>query len=158
MSSKWTRVFVNHIELWLSAAGLFVILAVPAIFGGADVWQVAAFTAAGVGVLHGLIFYAVRRRQRKRRMETILEIREMLSDVVKNQLAVIRASLPSDEDREQYDIYFDGIEDSIEEIAERVDSLSEESIEDWKSEYREAVANATAIEDRASTQEATTGG
>lgn len=145
MHAQIYRGFINHIELWLSGAGLIVILAVPAVFGGTNVWRVAAFTAAGVGVLHGLIFYAVRRRQRKRRMETIVEIREMLSDVVKNQLAVIRASLPAGEDREQYDIYFDGIEDSIEEIAERVDSLSEESIEDWKSEYREAVSNATVI-------------
>lgn len=146
MNSSLYRAFVNHIELWLSGAGLVVIWAVPALFGGADVWQVAAFTAVGVGILHGLIFWTVRRRQRKRRMETIREIREMLSDVVKNELAIIRASLPAGEEREQYDIFFDGIEESIEEIAERVDSLSEESLRDWKSEYREALENATVIE------------
>ena len=140
------RLFLKDIELYLSGAGLLVIWAVPALFGQSDVWKVAAFTAVGVGVIHGLIFWFVRRRQRKQRMATILEIREMLSDVVKNQLAVIQASLPEERRREKYDIFFEGIEESIAEIAERVDSLSEESIEEWKADYEVAVANATNIE------------
>lgn len=55
-----------------------------------------AVTALGISVLHGLIFWVVRRRQRRVRQEAIVEIREMLADVVKNQLAAIGMSLPAD--------------------------------------------------------------
>ena len=70
------RHFVDNIELYLSAAGLVV------------VWAVAA--VLGVSVLHGAIFWVVRRRQRRIRAQSVHEIREMLTDQVKNQLAVMR--------------------------------------------------------------------
>jgi hypothetical protein len=83
--------FIDNIELWLSEAGLTVILSVPYVIAPArgSFWRVAAITASGVGLLHGLIFWVIRRRQRIVRQRFTDGIREMPSDVVKNKLAVI---------------------------------------------------------------------
>ncbi len=125
------RVFVDHIELWLSAAGLAVILAVPALFSG-DVgpWKLAAVTAIAVGVIHGLIFWLVRRRQRRVRAETIGEVSEMLRDVVNNQLTVILAhrGVRRAEDVER-------VRTSVHAVSQAVNSLSEESLRSWRSRY-----------------------
>lgn len=137
--------FVTHIELWLSAAGLLVIFGVPAIVGssGLLLWRLIAIIAVGVGVLHGFIFWAVRRRQRQVRRQSIREIQQMLSDVLKNKLAAINMYLPEEENQELVEQELEGIRNSIEDIAAEVDNLSEESIEGWKYHYSDAVERTT---------------
>ena len=129
--------FVDNIELWLSAAGLLVVWVVAALLGptGVSVWQVAAVTALAVSVLHGTIFWVVRRRQRLIRAKSVHDIREMLTDQVKNQLAVIRMWVPEGEEGAAL---FEGISESIAEIDEMVDGLSEEKLKAWKASYRNA--------------------
>jgi len=90
---------LRHLELVLSGVGIVVIFAVPMLFfhrtgfHGADLrWQAAAVTAAAVGLIHGLIFYLVRRRQRLVRQETIREMQVVVDDIVRNQLTVIGLS------------------------------------------------------------------
>ncbi|MDT7855844.1 hypothetical protein RQM47_04240 [Rubrivirga sp. S365] len=124
--------FVDHIELYLSAAGLVVVWAAAALLGpaGVDVWQIAAVTALGVSVVHGVLFWVVRRRQRLVRARSVHEIREMLADQVKNQLAVMRMWLPEGEQAA-----VDAINESIDEVAEMVDGLSEERLRAWQSTY-----------------------
>ena len=138
---------IKNIELWLSAAGLIVILAVPELFaqGGEGFWQIAALTAMVVGVLHGTIFWIIRRRQRRIRERSIAEIREMLSDVIKNQLAVMQMYLPR-ENEEIVEAELEGIKASINQVSEQVDTLSEEALPEWKTHYHEAVGNATTLE------------
>jgi hypothetical protein len=138
--------FVENIELWLSGAGLLVVWIASVILapGSDDVWKVAAVTALGVSVLHGALFWVVRRRQRRIRRASIYEIREMLTDGVLNELAVIQMFLPQDRGDEA-DMAVEGIKDSVTNISTLVDGLSEESLTEWKAEYREAVANATDI-------------
>jgi hypothetical protein len=137
--------FVNHIELWLSGAGLLVIFGVPALVGssGLLLWRLIAIIAVGVGILHGFIFWAVRRRQRQVRRQSIREIQQMLSDVLKNKLAAINMYLPEEENQALVEQELDGIRTSIEDIAEEVETLSEESIEGWKERYSGAVARTT---------------
>jgi hypothetical protein len=138
------RAFVDNIELILSIAGLGVIFSVPALLGSNDsFWQVAAATAAGVGLLHGIIFWVLRAKQRRVRRRAIEEIREMLADVVKNQLAVIGMLLPG---TEEYEGQIEHIKQSIGSISSHVDTLSEEAIVEWKTHYHEAVVNATELE------------
>lgn len=138
--------FIENIELWLSGAGLLVVWIASVILapGSDDVWKVAAVTALGVSVLHGALFWVVRRRQRRIRRGSIYEIREMLTDGVLNELAVIQMFLPQDRGGEA-DMAVEGIKDSVKNISTLVDGLSEESLTEWKAEYREAVANATDI-------------
>lgn len=129
--------FVDNIELWLSGAGLVVILGVPYVLDPApgNFWKVAAITAIGVGLLHGMIFWVIRRRQRMIRQRSINEIRGMLTDLVKNKLAVIDMYLPEDDGQEVVEAQLEGIRESIQQISRHVDTLSEESIEDWKTQY-----------------------
>jgi uncharacterized membrane protein SirB2 len=96
--------FVNHIELWLSGVGLLLIFGVAFFMGssGAAFWRLIAIIAVGIGVVHGLIFWAVRRRQRRVRRQSIREIRQMLSDVLKNKLATINMYLPEEEIRNSW--------------------------------------------------------
>ena len=143
---KFFKHFLRNIELWLSAAGLLVVWVAYLIVSpsGGDVWKVAAITALVVSVLHGMIFWVVRSRQRRLRAEAIHEIREMLADVVKNQLAVIGMWLP--EDREEYGMQIEGIQESMGRIEELVDSMSEEALADWQDKYAEAIESTGAME------------
>ncbi len=129
--------FIDNIELWLSGAGIVVIVSVPYLLnpGPSGFWKVAAITAIGVGLLHGVIFWVIRRRQRMIRQESIREIRGMLTDVVKNKLSVIEMYLPESEEQDVVEVQLEGIHDSIDQISEHVDTLSEESIDDWKTRY-----------------------
>lgn len=140
--------FLNNIELWLSSAGVVVVYLASSLFApeGADVWRIAAGTALAVSVIHGVIFWVVRKRPRAMRERAIAEIREMLADRVKNQLAVIAMSLPMTQDREAYAFAVEGIGASVDSISSMVGSLSQKSLKSWKRHYREAVANATDLE------------
>ena len=106
----------------------------------------AAITAIGVGLLHGLIFWVIRRRQRVVRQQSIEEIREMLGDVVKNKLSVIDMYLPADDGQDVVEAQLDGIRETIEQISVHVDTLSEESIKDWKTKYDGAVRRTTSLD------------
>ena len=139
--------FLRNIELWLSAAGLLVVWVASIIVspGDANVWKVAALTALVVSLLHGLIFWIVRHRQRQVRRQAINEIKEMLADVVKNQLAVIGMWLQLGETRPEFEAQLAGISESIGNISEMVDSLSEESLHSWMVKYSQAVEGATEL-------------
>jgi len=141
-----TRLFLDHIELWLSVAGLVVALVVPQMLGVEDgsYWRVMAVVAIAVGLIHGAIFWVVRRRQRQIRHSSIHEIREMLADVVKNQLTAIDMYLPP-EDQTIVQQELDGIRSSIQRITQEVDTLSEESIHHWKKKYDGAVRRTTTL-------------
>ena len=135
-----TKRFIDNIELWLSGAGLLVVWGAAALLGpsGVGVWQIAAVTALGVSVLHGIVFWVVRRRQRMIRSKSVHDIREMLLDQVKNQLAVMRMWMPEGEERAAFEAQFDGISESIDHIDEMVDGLTEETLKAWKSTYSNA--------------------
>lgn len=134
---------LRHIELWLSAAGVLVVWVAAALIApdAGSVWKVAALAALAVSLLHGIIFWIVRRRQQRVREHAITEIREMMADRVKNQLAVIGMYAPLTQEREAFEMALGGINASITEIAAVVDSLSSESLVDWKQHYRAAIKN-----------------
>lgn len=137
--------FVKHIELWLSGVGLLLIFGVAFFMGSSGVafWRLIAIIAVGIGVVHGFIFWAVRRRQRQVRRQSILEIQQMLSDVLKNKLAAINMYLPEEENQELVEQELEGIRTSIEDIAREVEDLSEESLEGWKDHYSDALERTT---------------
>jgi uncharacterized membrane protein SirB2 len=145
MLDRLPSTFVNHIELWLSGVGLAIIFGVG-LFGDASglaFWRLIAFIAVGIGIVHGFIFWAVRRRQRQVRRQSIHEIQQMLSDVLKNKLAAINMYLPEEENQELVEQELNGIRTSIEDIADEVENISEESIEGWKEHYSGAVERTT---------------
>jgi hypothetical protein len=85
---------LKYLELLLSAVGILVIFAVPLLFFPEREmrWQAAAVTAALVGLIHGVIFYLVRRRQRHLRQTTIHEMQMVVDDIVRNQMTVVALS------------------------------------------------------------------
>jgi len=138
---------VNHIELWLSGVGLAIVFGVGLVMGssGLAFWRLIALIAVGISVVHGFIFWAVRRRQRRVRRQSIREIQQMLSDVLKNKLAAINMYLPEEENQELVEQELNGIRTSIEDIADEVENISEESIEGWKEHYSGAVERTTSL-------------
>ena len=146
MLDRLPRGFINHIELWLSGVALLLIFGIPVVAGpsGLDFWRLTAIIAIAVGTIHGVIFWVVLRRQ------SIREIQQMLADVVKNRLTAIDMYLPEDEDPEMVRQEVNGIRQSIREIAQHVDNLSEETLEDWEEKYDEALRQ-TASERKAGT-------
>jgi len=81
--------FLRYLELILTLVGVVVIVLIFAIFRNTTPWKAAAICAVIVGVIHGLIFYLVRSRQRKARSQELFSIRTMLDDMVNNRLNLV---------------------------------------------------------------------
>ncbi|MFS8813481.1 hypothetical protein NW820_12480, partial [Synechococcus sp. R55.7] len=91
-----------------------------------------AVSATLVGVIHGILFWLLRRRQRQVRREAIGQIREMLEDLGKNRLQTIKMSLymvqarqPEQEERTRQS--FDRVYQILAEMSTLIDHISEES-------------------------------
>jgi len=130
------KFFLKHLELLLSSIGLVLIFAIPyALRAHADVWQVAAITATSTGLIHGLIFWGVRRRQRVVREKAIADIKEMLNDVLLNQLASISLNAQMIQRTGTLEKYLARIERSLTQMTLVVNNLSGESLEHWQARY-----------------------
>jgi hypothetical protein len=81
--------FLENLEIILTAAGLGVVALFFAVFRNVAPWKAAALSALAVGVLHGIIFFAVRSAQRQARNKSITAIRHTLDDLVRNKLQVV---------------------------------------------------------------------
>ena len=129
---------LRYLEIVFTVVGIGVIFGVTALFSarGASIWQVAAITAVMVGVIHGLLFWVVRRRQHQVRLMTIVELQGMLKDIINNQLTVIRTMndlrdvRPGEAQRA-----FDYTARSVTTISDALQHLSEESLRSWKAKY-----------------------
>ena len=130
------RIAIENIELLLSGAGLAIILVVPQFIAsdGFEYWQATAVTAIAVGLLHGIIFWFIRRRQRLIRQQSILQIREMLHDVMRNQLGIISFNAYLSQGDAQY---IEQIETTISEMVSVLDHISDESFQSWREYYGE---------------------
>jgi hypothetical protein len=129
---------LRYLELVFTVVGLGVIFGVTALFSprGATIWEVAAITAAVVGVIHGLLFWLVRRRQRQVRLTTIAELQGMLKDIINNQLTVIQAMNNLRESRpEEARRACDYTSRSVTAISDALQHLSEESLRTWQAKY-----------------------
>jgi len=118
-------------ELWLSAAGVAVILLLPRVLGATSgsYWRATAITAIVVGVLHGCIFWAVRRRQRTVRESTLREAQTMLRDGIHKQVAALLTmdARATEAQRKR----LEGVFDSMILLDHLLDSLSSERLRAW---------------------------
>lgn len=87
--SRSMRNLLEYLELILTAAGVLVVIAVFAVFRNVAPWKAAALSALAVGVLHGIIFFAVRSSQRRARRVAVVKIRRTFDDLVRNKLQVV---------------------------------------------------------------------
>ena len=138
------RATLRNLELILTAAGLGVIAAVPAALRPAAgrYWVVVAVTAVGVGLVHGVLFWLVRRRQRQVRAATLREARDVLTDVVNNKLQLMLVHLeelnasasaraPAAVDRAS----LVAARDAAAHVSALLSALSDESLRSWKARY-----------------------
>lgn len=132
------KFFLRHLELFLTAAGLVVIFGVTALFhpAGSNPWAVAAVTAIAVGVIHGVLFWLVRQRQRHVRQAALSDAQRMLRDVVNNQLAVIRLGIDLHGATGASSRAAIGrLEEAVAAINLAIGDVSEESLARWQSRY-----------------------
>ncbi len=125
------RWFLSYLELWLSAVGVAVILFLPMLLGSGrdNYWYVTALVANFVGVLHGLIFWIVHRRQRWVRDHTVAQVRAMLRDDVHKQVAALLTMDARATDRQR--VQLDGVFDSMILLDHMLESLSTERLRVW---------------------------
>jgi hypothetical protein len=125
------RWVLSYLELWLSAAGVAVILFLPTLLGTSDdrYWHVTALVAIFVGVLHGLIFWSVHRRQRYVRDRTLAQVRAMLRDDIHKQVAALLTMDARATDRQRAQL--DGVFDSLVLLDHMLESLSGERLREW---------------------------
>lgn len=125
------RLFLSYLELWLSAAGVAVILFLPTLLGVSreNYWHVTALVAIFVGVLHGLIFWSVHRRQRYVRDRTVAQVRAMLRDDIHKQVAALLTMDARATDRQRAQL--DGVFDSLVLLDHMLESLSAERLRVW---------------------------
>jgi hypothetical protein len=140
------RWFLNNIELILTAVGIGVILlsGFVASRSAFSLETATAVSATLVGVVHGILFWLLRRRQRQVRREAIRQIREMLEDLGKNRLQTIKMSLymvqarqPEQEERTRQS--FDRVYQILAEMSTLIDHISEESLAGWRHRYRQTL-------------------
>lgn len=131
-------ILLRYLELLLTLAGLAVIFGVSAIIApsGTTTWQVAAITATLVGVVHGVLFWAIRQRQRAMRLQTVREVQSMLKDIINNQLTIIQGmNHLRSEDPSQTQRATDQISRCVTSISDALQHLSEESLQTWRNKY-----------------------
>lgn len=140
------RWFLNNIELILTAVGIGVILlsGFVASRSAFSLETATAVSATLVGVIHGILFWLLRRRQRWVRQEAIRQIREMLEDLGKNRLQTIKMNLymvqihqPEQEERTRKS--FDRVYQILAEMSTLIDHISEESLAGWRHRYRQTL-------------------
>lgn len=131
------RLFLKYIELILTGAGLLVVGFVPALVSSSSETSLTAraVTAILVGVIHGVIFFIIRHRQRQAREETIREIRGMLKDVVNNDLTVISIAASGNLNAMKAT---ERVKSATSRISAALDNISEESLKSWKQRYAAA--------------------
>lgn len=131
-----------NIELILSAAGLLVIFLVPTILRARSEnwWEITAITAILVGLIHGLIFWLIRHRQRAVRHKAIAEIQMMLKDRLNNYLSVVMVSATLAKPLTEKDaVLLKQAIEAIHKISELLNNLSDESLREWQVHYQKAV-------------------
>jgi len=136
---------IENLELVLTAAGLLVIFLVHFIWESSQTeksWLLAAVTATAVGIIHGILFWLVRRRQRQVRRLALDEAQRMLKDIVNNQLCVIQfsADLQKKDPVALKDAH-ERISDSVARINATLEGISEESLDIWKRKYSKATGD-----------------
>jgi hypothetical protein len=125
------RWILSYLELWLSAVGVAVILFLPWLLGVQrdNYWYVTALVAISVGLLHGIIFWSVHRRQRYVCDHTVAQVRAMLRDDIHKQVAALLTMDAHATDRQRMQL--DGVFDSIILLDHMLESLSTERLRTW---------------------------
>jgi hypothetical protein len=136
---RWVeRSVAAHLELYLSGLAIATALVLPLLLElGTDVQELAGAALAAC-VVQGVLFWALRRRAQRIRLELIAEVRALLRDRINNQLQIVLFSLSAgggsaEDDRERLALAID----AVGAVARTLDELSADSLRRWQHHYRE---------------------
>lgn len=132
------KLSLDTAELWLCSFGAAVIggtlMFLQPTFG--QPWQAAMAAMIIIGGLHGVVFWALRRRQRAVRHQAIQEITRMLQDRINNELAVILMNISLSSRKPEADLrMLRSTQERVQRISQHVRTLSEDSLDAWKAKY-----------------------
>jgi hypothetical protein len=137
--SKLTSHVIYHLELYLVGLSVAVALALPFAIEVGTNDQELAVTALAACVLQGLVFWALRRRYRRVRLELIAELRAMLKDRINNHLTIVLISVTQRRDARVSEAERELLEAAIAAtvaVSRVLDELSMESLTRWKTKYQ----------------------
>jgi hypothetical protein len=149
--SKFSSHVLDHLELYLVGFSVAIALALPFAIEVGTNDQELAVTALGACVVQGLVFWALRRRYRRVRLEMIAELRAMLKDRINNQLTIVLMSVTQRRDSRVSQAERELLEaamDATVTVSRVLDELSIESLTGWKAKYRTAVATPPSVRAR----------
>jgi c-di-AMP phosphodiesterase-like protein len=86
------QTFLEKLELNLTFVGLLITLIIFALFRSDSPWKAAAICAAAVSVIHGILFYVVRAKQRSIRHQHLESISKRVHRLVTERLEVLLLS------------------------------------------------------------------
>jgi hypothetical protein len=144
----------RNFELYLMSLSVAVALAVPLAIEVGTNEQELAVTALAACVFQGVVFWTMRRRERRARREMIVELRAMLKDRINNHLTVVlmsvtqRRSRASETERELLQAAIA----ATAAVSRVLEELSMESLSRWKDKYRLESAALTAAHGRVAKQ------
>ncbi len=125
------RFLVRYLELLLTAVGLGICLGLIGLLPpNADKWQVIALVAMVIGVIHGILFFAVRARQRAVRNQAIHDVAYLLQERVAHYVHIVSRLSESDNSGHQL-----MARRAAGDLAELVDTLSEDALTSWQSRH-----------------------
>jgi hypothetical protein len=136
--SKFSSHVLDHLELYLVGLSVTVALVLPFAIEVGTNDQELAVTALAACVLQGLVFWAVRRRYRRVRLEMIAELRAMLKDRINNQLTIVLMSVTQRRDSRVSEAERELLQAAIDAtvtVSRVLDDLSMESLTGWKAKY-----------------------
>jgi hypothetical protein len=137
--SKLTSHVISHLELYLVGLSVAVALALPFAIEVGTNDQELAVTALAACVLQGLVFWALRRRYRRVRLELIAELRAMLKDRINNHLTIVLISVTQRRDARVSEAEQELLQAAIAAtvaVSRVLDELSMESLTRWKTKYQ----------------------
>jgi hypothetical protein len=142
--SKFTSHVMNHVELYLVSFSVAVALTLPFAIEVGTNDQELAVTALAACVLQGVVFWALRRRYRRVRLEMIAELRAMLKDRINNQLTIVLMSVTQRRDSRVSEAERELLQAAIDAtvtVSRVLDELSMESLTGWKAKYRTEITS-----------------
>lgn len=132
--------FIRNIELILAGLGIIVMFLVPSLlfYDANNLWKFVAIAGVIVTIVHGILLWTIRYRQRTIRKEVIEDVRSVLTDRINNNLTKISIGLhPVANNRGEDDRlhHVNIIQESVNEISRLLDNLSEDELDIWKNKY-----------------------
>lgn len=132
------KILLRQMELCLTLIGVVVVLAVALAFTGNDGprWRAMALVATSVGVVHGIIFWSVRRHQRLMRRAALQRAQGLLNEIVANRLVLMEAiSYLRDGERAHAREACAQISISVTALSDALLHVSHESLQGWSGHY-----------------------